>query len=120
MPKAVLLALAAVTIDLFIFGLARASPPDKVDPALAPWFKSLRNPALGYSCCADADGHILRDEDWRIAGNSYQVLINGGWQDVPPEAVIQRADNPTGGAVVFYPPGIDHPPIYCFLRPSEA
>lgn len=115
--KAPLLCLVAVLVS----GTALAAPPPNADPSLAPWFRSLKSPVYdGMSCCAEADGHILRDGDWRIVGNRYEVKIHGKWRIVPPRAVLNRADNPTGGAVAFYPPGIRNPPIYCFVRPAES
>lgn len=115
--RVLLLAAALASLSL---APALASPPAKTDPALAPWFQSLRNPALGISCCAEAGGHILGDADWCVVGNTYQLRISGEWQDVPAGAVLDRVDNPTGGAVAFYPPGVDHPPVYCFIRPVET
>jgi hypothetical protein len=92
--------------------------PSSADPDLSPWFQSLKSP-MGMSCCAQADGHILHDSEWRAVKDGYEVLINGAWVPVPAESVLQRADNPTGGAVVFYPPS-GAPPIYCFVRPAET
>jgi hypothetical protein len=116
------------TLGLFIGAIillaaitAAAAPPQNADPSLAPWFRSLTNPNVGgMSCCAEADGHILRDSDWRVAGDHYQIRIGTEWVDVPLQAVLNRVDNPTGGAVAFYPSGIETPPIYCFVRPVES
>ena len=124
--------LAAVLIILALFAIgsiAHSAPPAKTDPALAPWFQSLSNPNLnGMSCCAEADGRILRDDMWRIIGDGYQVYLHGDkpgrgkWIDVPPKAVLNRVDNPTGGAVVFLHTfgGNDHPTVLCFVRPVES
>ena len=103
---------------------AQARKPEGSNPAYAPWFQSLTNKnRFGMSCCAEADGHILRDNQLRVAGDHYQVWIDGAWQDVPPDAVLDRVDNPTGGPVVFYalyPASKDKPTIFCLVRPSDA
>jgi len=103
---------------------AQARKPDLSNPAYAPWFQSLTNANRhGMSCCAEADGHILLDKQLRVVGNHYQVWIDEAWQDVPPEAVLNRVDNPTGSPVVFYalyPASKDKPTIFCFVRPSDT
>jgi hypothetical protein len=103
---------------------AHARKPDQSNPAYAPWFQSLTNANRhGMSCCAEADGHILLDNQSRVVGDHYQVWIAQAWQDVPPEAVLNRVDNPTGSPVVFYalyPASQDKPTIFCFVRPSDT
>jgi len=103
----------------------RAAPPDHTDGTLAPWFNSLTNPATGMSCCSEADGHILKDSDWRVAGDHYQIKIAGVWRDVPQQAVLDRIDNPTGGVVAFYGRYADENPslspvIFCLVRAVET
>lgn len=116
--------IALVAVLLFLPWRALASPPPNADPSLGPWFRSLTSPA-GESCCAEYDGHVLSDADWRVAGDHYEVRIAKVWRIVPAAAVLNRVDNPTGGAVVFYPPSADSNPevsakIYCFVRPVEG
>ena len=108
--------------------IARSEPPENANPALSAWFNSLTNPQTGgISCCAQADGHILNERQWRVDGDHYMIKIAGNWYDVPPEAVLQHVENPTGGAVAFYPPAMDegagmgrNPTIYCFVRQVEG
>jgi hypothetical protein len=102
---------------------AHAAPPSSSDPAFAPWFESLTNPATGISCCAEFDGHILANKLVRVAGDQYQVNIAGIWRVVPSAAVLDRIDNPTGEWVVFYSSAADSDPtvapmIYCLVRPA--
>lgn len=111
-------AAALVAASVFLISAADGRPPEHVDPAVASWFESLDNPVSGISCCAEDDGHILASSDWRATTNGYQVKIAGTWHDVPPEAVLNHVENPTGGAVAFFPPGGS--PIYCFVRPTES
>ncbi len=54
---------------------------------LREWFNSLRN-QVNVQCCMDFDGRSLEEADWRIAGDKYQVSVEGKWIDVPPEALV--------------------------------
>lgn len=106
-------------VALFFTALAFARPPAGVaiDPAMHAWFESLQNPATGISCCGQSDGHIMDMKDVRNDGSAWQVRVNGAWVNVPPEAVLDRVDNPTGSFVAFWSAAWpDH--IYCFVRPA--
>jgi hypothetical protein len=92
----------------------RAAPPPDADPAMAPWFNSLRQPGSGISCCSIAD---CRPVDYRTVDNHYEAFIEGEWRAVPPEKVITRADNPTGRAVVCW---TKLSGIMCFVRGPET
>jgi hypothetical protein len=91
-----------------------AAPPPDADPAMAPWFNSLRQPGSGISCCSIAD---CRPVDYRTVDNHYEAFIEGEWRAVPPEKVITRADNPTGRAVVCW---TKLSGIMCFVRGPET
>jgi hypothetical protein len=93
---------------------ALAHPPPHADPALAPWFQSLRQPATGMSCCSIAD---CRATQYRIRKDHYEVMIKGRWLTVPPDKILQRVDNPTGRGVVCYTPTLG---IMCFVRGTES
>jgi len=93
--------------------VAGAAPPDKADPALATWFRSLKAPN-GTACCAVAD---CRRVTHRVTANGYEVKIDGKWVAVPWERVLRQTDNPTGDAVVCRVPGTTL--ILCFVRPPE-
>jgi hypothetical protein len=123
------LAPLGLRVAIFVFfatATATAAPPQNADPSLASWFRSLTNPVVGLSCCAEADGHILSDSDWRANGDRYEIRVNGTWWPVPPETVLNHVPNPTGGAVAFWEAhghnnNNDKPPnIYCFVRPVES
>ena len=43
---------------------AYAAPPEHADPAIAPWFKSLRQPQTNQPCCDVAD---CRTVEYRTA-----------------------------------------------------
>jgi hypothetical protein len=92
----------------------RAVPPDDADPALAPWFQSLRQPGTHMSCCSIAD---CRETDYRIVGDHYEAMVHGEWLAIPPDKVLNRRDNPTGRAVVCWSPALG---IMCFVRGPEV
>jgi hypothetical protein len=105
---------------------ASAAPPPNPDPQLAPWFEGLSRDwrpgsAATVKCCDIADCRVT---DYRASGNHYEVLIDRrfpgvrvpSWRRVPPEAVINRKENPTGGAVACWHQG----EVLCFVRPEET
>ena len=116
--KIAFLGLLVATLSFMLALSVVARPPEMIDSDLAPWFQSLHNPTLSMSCCDKADGHILADKDWRTVADGYEVSIENIWVPVPKEAVLDRADNPTGSAVAFWLPGSTS--ILCFVRPSET
>ena len=99
---------------LLIAAGALAEPPEGSDYRLAPWYQSLRQPGTGTSCCSLAD---CRTTDYRTEGDNYLALINDKWLVVPPDKILERADNPTGRAVVCWTPARG---IMCFVRASET
>jgi hypothetical protein len=99
---------------LMIATPGQAAPPPDADPAMAPWFNSLRQPGSGISCCSIAD---CRPVDYRTVDNHYEAFIEGEWRAVPPDKVLTRADNPTGRAVVCW---TKLSGIMCFVRGPET
>lgn len=93
---------------------AGAAPPPNADMSLAPWFNSLQQPGSGISCCSIAD---CRRTQSRLSGDHYEVFIDDQWKAVPPNAVVDRQDNPTGHAVVCYTPARG---IMCFIKAPDA
>jgi hypothetical protein len=105
----------AFIAGLFVAGLpALAAPPPDADPNLAPWFRGLHVPGTGTSCCSIAD---CRPVESRIVGDHYEVFVDGKWLRVPPDLILERADNPTGRAVVCWTPTAG---ILCFVRGPEV
>jgi hypothetical protein len=103
-----------LAIVLLLAAGAQARPPDDADPALRPWFEDLRQPGTGWPCCSMAD---CRRAEYRVQDGHYEVLILGMWVVVPPDRVLDRADNPTGHAVVCWLPTAG---VLCFVRPPDA
>jgi hypothetical protein len=111
----------AIAAGLALSQAAVAAPPDSPDPALAPWFESLKQPGTGAPCCSIAD---CRTVEFRQDRDGYEVLIDGRWKvsipfwlRVPPNRIIDRIDNPTNRGVVCFTPEAG---ILCFVRPSES
>jgi hypothetical protein len=103
-----------LTASVFVAFQAQARPPEDADPALAPWFQSLRQPGSGVSCCSIAD---CRAADYRINNDRYEAYVAGAWRTVPPDRVLQRDDNPTGRAVVCWTPATG---VMCFIRGPDT
>ncbi len=112
-PVSVTLA-GMITASLLAAFPAPAAPPPNADPALAPWFQSLRQPETGMSCCDIAD---CRPTEYRTVGDDYEVWVDNKCVTVPPRRILQRADNPVGRAVVCWTPQRG---IMCFVRGTEA
>jgi hypothetical protein len=114
-PMRTLLWPAALTMAAFVCpSFAQAAPPPNADPALAPWYQSLRQPNTGVSCCSVAD---CRAADYRTNGDHYEVLIEDKWVVVPKDKILQHIDNPVGRAVVCWTPALG---IMCFVRATET
>ncbi len=110
-----------VAVGLVLSQVALAAPPDKRDPALAPWFESLKQPGTGAPCCSIAD---CRTAEFRQDRDGYEVFIDGRWKmsvpfwlRVPPDRIIDGIDNPTGRGVVCFTPEAG---ILCFVPPPES
>jgi len=98
-------------LTIFITATAASSPALTAPPPGTDlntpthvWFERQHN-IRGQSCCANADGHILDDNDVRINGGSYEVQIEGVWYPVRPEALrdpVNGGPNPTGHPIVWY------------------
>lgn len=120
-----------IFVVLVILGLiaivaaAYSAPPENADPALAPWFQSLRQPGTGASCCSIAD---CRPVDYQgSSSGGYEVYLgleakdapgfHDGWVPVPKDKVLDGKDNPVGRAVVCWTPALG---VLCFVRGTEA
>ena len=59
-----------IAVGLALSQAAVAAPPDSPDPAVAPWFESLKQPGTGASGCSIAD---CRTVDFRQDRDGYVV-----------------------------------------------
>src|SRR5262249_23962883 len=71
---------------------------ENVPDNVRSWFKSVKG-KNGIPCCDISDGHRT---DYDVRENTYWVPIDGNWMQVPQDAVVNGAANPTGDAVVWY------------------
>jgi hypothetical protein len=112
---------------------ASTSAHDWRHSELDSWYANLKKPT-GFQCCSRTDCHTteaeLRGGDWwarlgiRRPDGDWDLM---NWVKVPPQAVLQQHDNPTGEAVIchslnwagndFTPSGIM---VWCFVPPSES
>lgn len=54
--------------------------------ALHHWYKTLRHPGTGYECC---DGRDCRPTSVRAKDGVLEVLVDGEWTRVPPDAIVK-------------------------------
>ena len=91
----------------------RAEPPADADPALRPWFESLKRPGSGASCCSIAD---CRPVSYRLSADGYEALVGSIWISVPKNTVLRNQYNPLGRAVLCRSPVGT---IFCFVPGPE-
>jgi hypothetical protein len=69
---------------------------EDVPPHIRDWFKALKNPQDGRSCCNESD--CARTEA-RTHGNEWEARTPDGlWIAVPPDTIVRGQGNPTGEA----------------------
>ncbi|MBI3699840.1 MAG: hypothetical protein HY242_05265 [Afipia sp.] len=114
--------LLAIAATLTLSSLpARSAPPDNPDPALAPWFKSLKQPGTGAECCSISD---CRPVEMRQDSEGYEVKIDQQWHlsaafwlRVPANRILREHSNPTGKGILCFTPEAG---ILCFVPPPES
>jgi len=90
--------LGVIAILLFLCTGAVAHPPDA---EFADWFRSLKEPgtegAMGgaVSCCSPASDCQMTDYETDAAGR-YWITIESERIQVPPDKILQRADQHDG------------------------
>jgi hypothetical protein len=104
----------AAAIAVMFAASASAAPPDGVDPdcPLAQWYRSLRTPDTGVSCCSVAD---CRPVQARQVEDHWEVLTEDGWRVVPAQRVLQRR-NMDGRPIACQVLGR----VRCFVPPPGA
>lgn len=76
------------------------------------WYKTLRHPGTGYECC---DGKDCRPTKARTKDGVLEVLVDGEWTRVPPDALV-KATPPDLQAHVCAPKGSWRPKvIFCVV-----
>jgi hypothetical protein len=106
--------LSVFAVAMLLATAARSAPPVGVDPdgPMAQWYRSLKSPDAGGSCCSIAD---CRPVEARQVGDHWEVLTETGWEAVLPQRVLHR-ENPDGRAIACEILG----QIRCFVPPAGA
>lgn len=83
-----------------------------VDQKSDEWFKSLKQPGSGFSCCDKSDCRRT-DADWRAG--QWWAVVSGEWTPIPQDKVLLDKQSIDGDAYVCSSPNRR---IYCFVRPD--
>ena len=75
------------------------------------WFKSLRQPGTGYSCCDISDCRRT-EADWR--DGQWWARVAGEWTPIPSDKELEK-QSIDGDAYVCSSPTRR---IYCFIKPD--
>lgn len=105
---------------------ARAEAPPGADPALAPWFHSLKIPGTSVGCCDEADcrpvdARKMRDGHWQafVDKKTFGDTAPDAYVDIPESAMTHRTDNPLVRAVLcWYKIGGRGHHLKCFTEPG--
>jgi len=106
----------------FLCAGALAHPPEA---EFADWFRSLKEPGTegmmggSVSCCSPASDCQMTDYETDAEGR-YWITAEGERIQVPPDKILQRADNPTGRGVACLRHYDGHPVVSCFVRAAEG
>jgi hypothetical protein len=140
----VIIGLLSVAIVVIFAGLAHGH--DWKRPDLDSWYAGLQNPRSGLAavrnmgCCSKDDCHETEAEqrgaDWwarlgtrvRAADGQHTDWVPGPWVKVPPDAILEQHDNPTGNAVICHSMAMNQDgsinpaanTVFCFIRPTES
>ena len=82
------------------------------------FYDTLQRPDTKGSCCNLTD---CRPTQGRVAGDRYEIKVNGAWVSVPADKVVNRSA-PDMGFHVCAPYNFDGKPehLYCVVLPPET
>jgi hypothetical protein len=82
------------------------------------WYKELKQPGTGYSCCngrsATSEGDCRPTRAYLNDDGMWYALLNGRWVPVPPRVVLQQLAPDGASHICASKSGM----IYCFLGGS--
>jgi hypothetical protein len=82
------------------------------------WYKDLRQPGTGYSCCNGAvngiEGDCRPTRAYLQEDGTWKAMIDGHWMPVPPRVVLQRLAPDGNSHICAGKSGL----IYCFIGGS--
>lgn len=106
----------SVSITLiFILGviILTSSPRAAAQEDRGEWFKSLRQPDTGISCCDISDCRVTQSAEWRADG--WWAEVNGVMTKIPERKIIyNRPPLPDGAVICHGTSGV----IFCFVPPA--
>ncbi|MBS0526003.1 MAG: hypothetical protein JSS04_20405 [Proteobacteria bacterium] len=82
------------------------------------WYKDLKQPGTGYSCCNGTtngiDGDCRPTRAYLQDDGTWKAMVNGRWMPVPPRVVLQRLAPDGNSHICAGKSGM----IYCFIGGS--
>ncbi|SKA35590.1 hypothetical protein SAMN02745126_05689 [Enhydrobacter aerosaccus] len=77
------------------------------------WYKNLKQPGTGYSCCNGdtVDGDCRPTRAYKDSDGTWRALVDGHWQPVPPSVVLKTLAPDGNSHVCAGKSGM----IYCFI-----
>lgn len=109
--------IGVIALTIFLAWPARAQDLDQLralQEERATWFRSLKQPESGMSCCDVSD---CRRTAWDRKGDQWFAEIEGNMTPIPDKKVLQDKPSIDGDAYVCAGP---RGTIYCFVPPSMA
>jgi hypothetical protein len=87
--------------------------------AMHYWYKTLKQPGTGMSCCNDTD---CRPTASRMVGDKVEVVIDGRWVTVPPDKILKTPSPDLASHVCAPKQSMSVTPavIYCVVLGSGA
>jgi hypothetical protein len=82
------------------------------------WYKELKQPGTGYSCCngttAEREGDCRPTRAYLTEEGTWKALVDGVWVPVPPRVVLKQLAPDGNSHICASRTGL----IYCFLGGS--
>lgn len=111
---------ASILCALLLLGASPGwgAPPENADGRYSEWFRSLKQPGTGTSCCDLSD---CRGVSIRVGAEGYEALLTPAdfpvaesrWVAIPQDKILQGKDNPLGRAVLCWTPSSG---VLCFVQ----
>ena len=110
-PLTVAATLAIVLLGTAISGVGIRAEDRAMQDDRGSWFKSLKQPATGMSCC-DISDCAQTTADWR--NGQWWAIVKGEWTPIPQEKELEKRSIDGDAYVCAGPRGT----IYCFIKPN--
>ena len=79
------------------------------------WYRELKQPGTGYSCCNGTvdgvEGDCRPTRAYKTDAGTWRALLDGRWVDVPPRVVLEQPAPDGRSHICASSAGL----IYCFL-----